>query len=478
MSNLQVTELLRDNFASFAIKTFNLVNPGQELRPTAAFLAITHKLAQVADGKIKRLIINVPPRSGKSLLASIAFPAFVLGRDPTRRVICASYSSELSGKLARDCRNVLSHPSYRAIFPEMIIGAKNTENEIETTKGGFRFATSVGGTLTGRGGNLIVIDDPIKPDEAASRLARGRVWEWFTGTVGSRLDNKAEDAIVLVMQRVHVDDLSGRLLEMGGWDLLSIPAIAEDEQSLIVGPERAIVREPGHILDPEREPRHVLDELKRELGSATFEAQYQQQPVPETGGCVQWGWFNTYDVAPPRGPADKVVISWDTAMKDREVNDYSVGIVALVTYHKHVYILDVIRVRLDFPSLRNRIIAETRKHRAFNLIEDHGSGTSLLQELRRGPIRCVRTRPIGDKVVRFQAVTSKIEAGQVHLPARAPWLETFKRELLSFPTSTHDDQVDALSQLLQYSSRYTGPLVGTYSSRGTSTAAMWSFRAG
>ena len=114
MSNLQVTDFVRDNFQTFAIKTFNIVNPGQELRPTAAFLAITHKLAQVEAGTIKRLIINVPPRSGKSLLASIAFPAFVLGRNPTRRVICASYSSELSGKLSRDCRGVLLHPSYRA----------------------------------------------------------------------------------------------------------------------------------------------------------------------------------------------------------------------------------------------------------------------------------------------------------------------------------------------------------------------------
>jgi predicted phage terminase large subunit-like protein len=399
-------------------------------------------------------------------LASIAFPAFVLGRDPTRRLICASYSSELSGKLSRDCRGVLLHPGYRALFPKMIIGAKNTENEIETTLGGFRFATSVGGTLTGRGGSYIVVDDPIKPDEAASATARNRIWDWFTGTVGSRLDNKAEDAMVIVMQRVHVDDLSGRLLEMGGWDLLSIPAIAEDEQSLVVGPGTAFVREPGHILDPDREPRHVLDEIKRELGSATFEAQYQQQPLPEKGGLVQWGWFSTYDVEPRRGPADKIVISWDTAMKDREVNDYSVGIVALVTHAKHVYILDIIRERLDFPTLRNRVTAETRKRQpVFNLIEDAGSGTPLLQELKRGSVACIPTRPIGDKVTRFQAVTSKIEAGQVHLPARAPWLEAFKRELLSFPTSAHDDQVDALSQLLQYSFRRTKVLVGNYSWR-------------
>jgi hypothetical protein len=177
----QVTEFPRNNFASFAIKTFNLVNPGQELRPTAAFLAITHKLAQVEAGKIKRLIINVPPRSAKSLLASIAFPAFVLGRNPSRRVICASYSGELAAKLARDCRNVMLSHAYRAFFPGTVVSGKNTETELETSKGGFRYSTSVGGTLTGRGGNFIIIDDPMKPDEAHSSVARDRVWEWFTG---------------------------------------------------------------------------------------------------------------------------------------------------------------------------------------------------------------------------------------------------------------------------------------------------------
>jgi predicted phage terminase large subunit-like protein len=172
--------------------------------------------------------------------------------------------------------------------------------------------------------------------------------------------------------------------------------------------------------------------------------------VPEEGGLITWSWFKTYDQAPSREPSDWVVASWDTAMKDHEVNDYSVGIVALAKPNGRVVILDVIRERLNFPALRTRILEEAQKRvGTVTLIEDAGSGTALLQDLQRC-MPVVPRRPFGDKVMRFNAVTPTIEGGQVHLPARAPWLDAFKRELLSFPASANDDQVDALSQLLNW----------------------------
>ena len=466
MSQRDLINGLRGNFTMFAVKAFNIVNPGQDWVPTPAFLAISHKLAEVEAGRIRRLVINVPPRSGKSLLLSIALPAFILGRNPTRRIVCASYSGELATKLNRDCRTVMTHPSYRILFPATVIAGKNTETELETGHGGYRYSTSVGGTLTGRGGNFIIIDDPIKPDDAMSELARDRVWEWFTGTVGSRLDNKAEDAIVVTMQRIHVDDLAGRLIEQGGWDVLTLPAIAEIEQKLVIAPDRTITRKIGEVLDPVREPREVLDQIKRELGSRTFEAQYQQQPVPEEGGLVQWRWFATYDAPPDRAANDRLVISWDTAQKDREVNDYSAAIVALVKPNRHAFILDVIRERLDFPALRRRVEQEAAKWRpATTLIEAAGTGTALIQDL-RSRVQVIGWQPIGEKAVRFSAVTPAIEAGQVHLPARAPWLDTFKRELLAFPASKNDDQVDAFSQLLTWvRNRPSTAYVSSYSVR-------------
>ena len=440
----------RSNFAMFATKAFNIVNPGQQFHGSFAFLAIAHALSEVDAGRIQRLIITVPPRSGKSLLASIAFPAFILGRDPTRRIICASYSGELATKHARDCRVLMTHPSYRQFFPGAVLTGKNTENEMETAHGGFRLATSVGGTLLGRGGNFIIIDDLMKPDEAMSQAGRDRAWDWYTGTVGTRLDNKAEDAIIVVMQRLHVEDLAGQLLDRGGWHHLCIPAIAEEPQDLPIGGGKIHHRAVGDLIDPSREPREALERLRADMGSRMFEAQYQQQPVPDTGGIVNWPWFKTYDTPPQRGPNDWIVISWDTAMKDREVNDYSVAIVALVTPRRQVYILDLLRERLDFPSLRKRILAEAQGHRgATTLIEAAGSGISLYQDL-QGKLSLIPRQPIGDKVVRLQTVSPLIEGGQVYLPARAPWLDAFRRELLSFPQSRHDDQVDALSQLLNW----------------------------
>lgn len=467
-SERDMLNLIRRQFALFAVKAFNVMNPGQRLQPTPAFLAISQKLADVEAGRIRRLLINVPPRSGKSLLASIAFPAFVLGRNPTRRVICASYSGDLAAKFARECRALMLHPAYRQLFPATVIAGKNTEAELETAHGGFRYSTSVGGTLTGRGGNFIVIDDPAKPDEAMSASARDRVWDWYTGTLGSRLDNKAEDAIIVVMQRLHVDDLSGKLLEQEGWEHLSLPAIATEEQELDIGNGRIRVRKAGDVLDPGREPLDVLERVRNELGSATFEAQYQQQPVPEEGGLVQWSWFGTYDAPPRQDSYDIFLISWDTALKDREVNDYSVGITGLVKPDNRVFILDVVRERMEFPALLRRVQEVSQKRRpAVTLIEDMGSGTVLLQSLPAHVLK-IPMRPIHDKVVRLHAVSPRIEAGQVYLPARAPWLDTFKRELLSFPKSGHDDQVDAFTQLLTWVHNRAsyGALQSRYSASG------------
>lgn len=467
MSQRDLLAAYRIHFELFATKAFNIVNPGQRFAATGAVAAMAHVLAEVEAGNIQRLLITVPPRSGKSLLASIALPAYILGRDPTRRIICASYSGELAAKHSRDCRTVMTDPAYHVLFPATVIAGKNTESELETVDGGFRYATSVGGTLTGRGGNFIIIDDPMKPDEAMSRTARERVWEWFTQTVGSRLDNKAEDAMVIVMQRLHVDDLVGRLLDHGGWHHLLLPAIAETEQVIPIGHGRSYVRNLGDVLDPSREPRETLEQHRRDVGSQTFEAQYQQQPVPQEGNLIKWAWFQTYDRAPTCAPNDRMVVSWDTAMKDREVNDYSVAVVALVKPNRHVYVLDVMRDRMDFPTLRKRILEVARKYRSIiTLIEDAGSGSSLLQDLRY-TIPLIGIPPSGEKVVRFQAVTPIIEAGQVYLPARAPWLEPFRRELLSFPASANDDQVDAFSQLLNWvrNRPYSGPLQGRYSAR-------------
>ena len=226
--------VLRNDLTAFTQRCFQTVVPGQQFLPNWHVEAITHQLERVRLGEIRRLIITLPPRNLKSICASVAFPAFVLGHDPARRIVCASYSQDLTAKHSRDCRTVIESAWYKQLFPRTRIDLrKNTEAEFETTARGNRLGTSVGGTLTGRGGNLIIIDDPLKPAEAMSEVKRATVAEWYDTTLSSRLDSKTEDAIVLIMQRLHVDDLVGHVLEKGpSWTHLNLSAIADSPQEI------------------------------------------------------------------------------------------------------------------------------------------------------------------------------------------------------------------------------------------------------
>jgi len=311
----------------------------------------------------------------------------------------------------------------------------------------------LGGTLTGRGGNLLVIDDPLKPQDAHSQAAREGLQQWYANTLLSRLDRKSEDAIVVVMQRLHVDDLVGHLLAQGGWTYLNLPAIAETPQVTPLGLGRYHRRHTGNVLHPEREPLAMLEEMRRSMGSLDFAAQYQQEPVAPGGNLIQWSWFKVYDERPVLGPGDKIIVSWDTAVSASELADYSACVILQVK-NGSAYVLEVIRERLDFPALRRRVV-EVHRHvsRAVSdyalLIENKGSGMSLLQDLRRDGVHAIAVDPSGDKVMRMKAQTARIEAGSVVLPRRAPWLDEFRRELMAFPAGRYDDQVDALSQGLQ-----------------------------
>ncbi len=348
---------------------------------------------------------------------------------------------------------------------------KDTELEIMTTARGFCYATSVGGTLTGRGGNLIILDDPMKPQDAHSELARESLKQWYANTLLTRVDNKADDAIIVVMQRLHVDDLVGHLLEQYGWGLLNLPAIAEVEELVPISPDKFHHRKPGDLLHPEREPMWTLDDLKRSMGSADFSAQYLQQPVPPGGNLIKSDWFPTYDDPPWRDAGDHMIVSWDTAMSGSELADYSACVVLHVK-GETVYVLDVFRERLEYPDLRRKVIEVHHRWKNYAnsyalVMEDKGSGMSLIQDLKGERIRAIAAKPTTDKVMRMNAHTARIEAGCVHLPQKAGWLEEFRREVMLFPAGKYDDQVDALSQGLDRAFNpprpaYSGAVRGLY----------------
>ena len=284
--------LARDDLYSFTRRVFELVSPGEKLHLNWHIQAMTYQLDRVRRGECRRLIITMPPRNLKSITVSVAFPAFLLGQDPTKKIICVSYSGDLAAKHAADFRTVMESDFYKRIFPETRISPrKNTEFETQTTRRGFRYATSVGGTLTGRGGNVVILDDPMNPKQAMSETSRTNVMEWFKGTLLSRLNMKTEDAIIVVMQRLHVDDLVGNLLEQDGWEHLDIPAIAQEPQRIPLGGGRFYERKVGDVLDPVREPQHVLDELKAAMGTMDFAAQYLQRPVPLEGNLIKREWL-------------------------------------------------------------------------------------------------------------------------------------------------------------------------------------------
>jgi predicted phage terminase large subunit-like protein len=299
----------------------------------------------------------------------------------------------------------------------------------------------------------LIIDDPMKPQEAHSQSARDSLKQWYSNTLLSRLDHKTEGSIIVVMQRLHPDDLVGHLLEQERWKHLNLPAIAEEETVVRLSTTRSFLRWSGNLLHPARESLVALDELKASMGTMEFSAQYQQAPVPVEGNLIKWSWFKFYDQLPTPSPSDKIIVSWDTALSSSELADYSACVVLLVRY-RTIYILDVIRARFEYPDLRRAVLENYHRWLRMTsscdlIIENKGSGLSLIQDLRRDHIYAIGINPEGDKIMRMAGQTAAIESGAVHLPASAAWIEDFKKELLSFPASKHDDQIDALSQALQ-----------------------------
>lgn len=449
---LVLKKALRQSFVAFLMKAWPDITGGQLLDWNWHLDAIAHQLARVEHGDTRRLIVNLPPRNGKSNLISIIWVAFMLGQDPTRRFVCVSYSNELSNKLARDCLSIMQSHWYRELFPATKISRKRSANwDFETTRGGGRLATSVGGTLTGRGGDTIILDDVMKPEEAMSAVARENLISWFQSTLSSRLNDKRKGAIICVMQRLHEFDLCGMFLEAGGWDQLSLPAIALEDAMIPLTRGKVHGRTAGDVLHPEREPLAVLEELKVAMGSPAFNAQYQQNPMPSQGNIFQASWLKYFDPDEYKRRGE-IIQSWDTAIKTGPTNDWSVCITAAVI-GQDVYIINVWRGRLEFPELHKKAVELALDYWADTiLIEDKASGTQLIQALRSEENSRV-SRPLGrtpeqDKVVRAAGISSMVEAGRVHLPEGATWLDEFTRELLSFPNSRFDDQVDAFSQLL------------------------------
>jgi len=455
VSPQEYAALLRRDLVAFIHRAFCDLNPQTPFLPALYIELLASRLEDCRSGKIRRLIVNLPPRSLKSHCASIAFVAWLLGHNPAIQIIAASYGQDLADKLARDTRTVMEADWYRALFPTRL-SARRAINDFSTTSGGTRMATSVGGVLTGRGADVIIIDDPLKPDQALSEVGRKAVNDWYDNTLLSRLNNKRTGCIIIVMQRLHQDDLVGHVLPQDDWTVLSFPAIAEEPEiapfDTPYGP-RLFVRQPGEALHPERESVQDYESMRRRIGLYTFSSQYQQRPIPVSGNLVKREWLRFYDPDGRTPQLSRIVQSWDTASKTSELNDYSVCTTWDVA-DENFYLVDVFRRRLNYPDLKRAIVAQAERFNADEIvIEDKSSGTQLIQDLKNeGVLNVIEYKPPPGayKVMRLHACSDRFENGRVFLPLSAPWLDEYMIELVGFPGTKHDDQVDSTTQALDH----------------------------
>ncbi|MEO5376875.1 MAG: phage terminase large subunit [Magnetococcus sp. DMHC-6] len=413
-------------------------------RPARHHRQIASCLESVTFGNMDRLMIFMPPRHGKSMLASEFFPAWYLGHHPSRQVMFVTYSQDAANSVGRKVRNQLLETLHPAAFPECRLAADSSSvRRFDTTSRGAFYAVGIGGPITGRGADLLIIDDPVKNRvDADSVVIRKRLREWYTSTAYSRLMPKG--AVVLIQTRWHEDDLAGWLLrEHGGegWHILELPALARFDD--------ALGRCEGEALWPEAFHRERLLKIRDAVGSRDWSALYQQRPVPEVGGMIKAAWLGRYEQKAQS--YERIVQSWDTAYKAKVMHDPSVcttwGEIKGIFHLLHVWV-----GRVEYPDLK-RMVGElaSRWHVDAILVEDRGSGQSLLQELRRETRwSLIGIVPVVDKVTRMSVVSALFESGRVLLPQQGEWLAEYEAEVLSFPTSVHDDQVDSTSQFLSW----------------------------
>jgi predicted phage terminase large subunit-like protein len=420
-------------------------------------------LVRTAVGRVRRLLVAMPPRHGKSTLVSQFFPAWHLGAFPRKRVMLASYAGDFAagwGKKVRDVIDEFGREAFGISLRKSSAAAHRWE--IEGYGGGMTTA-GAGGALTGKGADLLIIDDPVKnAEQAASAVWREKTWDWFQSTAYTRLEPGA--SVVLVQTRWHGDDLAGRLLheaKFGGeqWTTLSLPAIAEDHDPL--------GRSLGEALWPERYPLTRLLEIQRTLGAFWWSALYQQRPSPATGGVFQREWFRYWsqqgDVYSLSDSSVRRDACWrfatvDLAVSERERADYTVACMWDVTPAGDLLLLDRIRERLSAPRLVAMIHRLSAKWRPDYLaIEKTGFQLAIVQQLRRDGAAVKPLVARGDKTSRAHAAAVRFEGGQVYFPAGASWLGELEAELLGFPNDPHDDQVDAVSYAcLLVSQRHRG----------------------
>lgn len=451
-----------------------MIEPTTDLVWSFHMEAIAVHLQAVTEGRIRKLLVNVPPRSSKSTLVSVLWPAWEWVRDPSQRWLFASYSLDLSTRHSLQRRRLVESDWFKGLWGDTVKLSSDQANkrEFENTATGYMIATSVGGTVTGRGGNRLVLDDPHNVGEAESEVVREGVLEWFQRAWATRRNNAATSAEVCIMQRVHQADVAGSILKSPGWDHLIIPMEYEGPKPATsigwVDPRTRV----GELLCPERWSPDEVADLKVRLGSYGYAGQFQQRPVPAEGGVVKRSWLKYYDWTDkgimdqeglPINPADHArFITVDVAASLREEADFTaIGVWSLYFGRRpHLALLDVVHDRVEGPDILPAIKRLRAKWKAGSVwIEKVAFQLALVQLARREGIPVREYEPKGDKMGRLISATPLMEAGGFWLPRQSPWLDRLESELLSFPKGEHDDLVDMISSAAIIAQRFVGQIL-------------------
>lgn len=456
----------------FTKLAWHIIEPGTPFVDGWHIHAICDHLEAVTHGKIRNLVINIPPRHMKSILVAVMWPVWVWITNPAFRWMFASYAGSLSVRDSLKCRRLIQSAWFQDRFSDVftLTGDQNAKTFFENDHAGYRFATSVGASTTGHGGDCIVVDDGHNALEATSDAIRESTLEWWDQAMSTRLNNPKTGTRVLVMQRLHENDLAGHVLKQGGWEHLCLPAEFEPARRITTSigwtdPRKA----EGALLWPTRFGRKELDALKKTLGEYGGAGQLQQRPAPAEGGIIKRSWFKMFKADDRLPTLSFVVQSYDTAFTEKTNNDPTAHTAWGVFNGEHgkcLMLLDAWEDHLGYPDLRKKMYTEyvsskygeQEKEVDIVLIEEKGSGISLAQDLRRGRVP-VRTYNPGkaDKIARVHSIAPLIEAGLIYIPESRKnpgqfpaWANKLIDQLITFPNAGSDDLTDTTSQCLIY----------------------------
>ena len=449
------SELYKKSFYDFSLDAFKTLHNGQELIPNWHIKLLCDRLQVEAERIVsggergKHLLINVPPRTLKSELVNVFFSVYCWILKDSIQFISSSYSASLSIVLSTQSRRLIESDWFIEHFPDIKLSKdENTKSRFTTTNGGLRYSTSTGGTVTGMGGDVIVIDDPQNPQLARSEVERENANRFFNETLRSRLNNPDKGIFIVIMQRLHENDMTGMLLEKEphNWEHICLPAEISDNVKPIELQELYV----NGLLFPQRLSKSVLDGFRIGLGSYGYSGQYSQLPSPSEGGIFKGAWFNTIKELPNNLKLDQ--LKWDfyldTAYTNKQEND-ATAMLCAAFHNNELYIREVRAVRMEFPELikeiQNFTIVNGYSNRSRIYVEPKASGKSIVQMLKRSTgLNIMEDKPpTQDKISRASSISAFVESGRVSM-LDGRYIDNFLNELKAFPNGSHDDMVDVL----------------------------------